>query len=93
MRFEILYFWQEDCEPCQTTKPMVERVAVEYCLPVQHIDVRTLTNALLYEVRATPTVMLVARHDAGEEILFCMVGGLINERSLRKLLDNRFKRH
>lgn len=81
MRYEILFFWKEDCAPCAKAKPMLTELAEETGVPIRLLYARDPESGKFitaYNVSAVPTVVLLKD---GRPI-YSAVGKLINKLAL-----------
>lgn len=78
----IYFFWQENCAPCEEIKPLVKRVAGESGHTLLFMNVREHPELVeRYRVKGTPTVVVEGKR------MGRLAGRLINERSLKRLLN------
>lgn len=83
-----LFFFQEDCAPCDEKKPLVDGVAGSLPAPLRYVDARAPENAGMvarYRVKATPTVVVVT-NDEAMDLVGRAFGFQINEEHLGRLL-------
>ncbi len=77
----LFYFYSEQCAPCRTVAPLVDRMAERYGNMVKVDVARHTAAAWRFGVRATPTLVLVE----GGRVIKVLLGG-VSERQLEVLL-------
>ena len=79
----LLYFHSPQCGPCRAMTPVIEELKTEFP-NVRSIDIsQDLTLARQYNVRATPTVVLIKNGNIANVLL-----GQKSASKLRSLLEN-----
>lgn len=85
----ILFFYQEDCAPCEAVKPLVSELATSEGFPISYLDVKDPVNVPeveRYRVKAAPTVVVVTNDREMNEVGRLYGKLLITEFRLRRLL-------
>ena len=96
MKYKIAMFFSNSCEPCQKQRPIVEKIAKKYKIPVEYVSVDNnegFQHAQKFGVKGWPHVFFIVDNIIKEEqIGFDLQRGLPeNENRFENNLKNAFK--